>query len=75
MPELPEITVYMEALERHILGQSLTGVRIQSASLLKTYDPEISTAEGRRVDGIRRIGKRIVWDWGGRRNSSSCSTS
>lgn len=62
MPELPEITVYMEALERHILGQSLTGVRIQSASLLKTYDPAISTAEGRRVDGIRRIGKRIVWE-------------
>lgn len=65
MPELPEVTVYVEALERHILHHKLERVRVQSASLLKTFQPAASAAEGRRVEAIRRIGKRIVWQLDG----------
>ncbi len=61
LPELPEVTVYIEALERHILDRELQRVRIQSASLLKTFEPRASAAEGKRVEAISRIGKRIVW--------------
>ncbi|HEX7051217.1 MAG TPA: DNA-formamidopyrimidine glycosylase family protein [Longimicrobiales bacterium] len=61
MPELPEITVYLDALERRILGRPLERVRLRSPSLLRSYDPPLSAVEGRRVLGLRRIGKRIVW--------------
>lgn len=61
MPELPEVTAYIEALERRIVGQRLERARIRSASLVKTFDPPISVAEGKLVEEIRRIGKRIVW--------------
>ena len=61
MPELPEITAYLEGLERTILEQPLEKIRIRSPSLLRTYDPPLSAAEGRRVVGLRRLGKRIVW--------------
>src|SRR5687768_16735424 len=60
MPELPEIVVYQEALERHILGRPLEKVRLRSPSLLRTWDPPFSTVEGRRVESIRRVGKRLV---------------
>ena len=62
MPELPEITAYLEGLERVILDRPLQKVRVRSPSLLRTYDPPLSEAEGRRVTGLRRIGKRIVWE-------------
>ncbi len=62
MPELPEVTVYIEALERRIVGQTLDAIRLRSASLLKTFDPPIVEAEGRRVAGLRRLGKRIIWE-------------
>jgi formamidopyrimidine-DNA glycosylase len=61
LPELPEVTVYVDALERKIVGQPLDHARVRSPSLLKTYDPPISAVESKRVGGIRRIGKRIVW--------------
>jgi len=61
MPELPEITAYVEGLERAILGHPLERVRLRSPSLVRTWDPPVSVAQGRRVTGIRRIGKRIVW--------------
>jgi len=61
VPELPEVTVYMEALERRIRGQRLERVRYSSPSFLKTYDPPLSTIEGLRVVRVRRLGKRIVW--------------
>jgi formamidopyrimidine-DNA glycosylase len=64
LPELPEVTVYIEALERRILGETLERIRLRSPSLLKTFAPPISVAEGRRVEGLRRIGKRIVWELG-----------
>ena len=61
MPELPEITAYLEGLERTIVGQPLEQIRVRSPSLLRTWDPPLAAAEGRRVVGLSRIGKRIVW--------------
>lgn len=60
MPELPEIVVYAEALDARIGGAALEGIRLNSFSLLKTYDPPLDDAAGRTVTGIRRIGKRLV---------------
>jgi formamidopyrimidine-DNA glycosylase len=60
MPELPDITVYIEALESRIVGQSLERVRIPKPFLLRSVDPPLSAAQGKRVTGARRIGKRIV---------------
>jgi formamidopyrimidine-DNA glycosylase len=60
MPELPDVTVYIEALAARIVGQRLEGVRLQTPFLLRTVEPPISALAGRRVVGIRRLGKRIV---------------
>jgi formamidopyrimidine-DNA glycosylase len=59
MPELPDITVYIEALEKRILNHTLKRVRIASPFLLRTASPPIQCAEGRRVVALRRLGKRI----------------
>ena len=64
MPELPEIELYLSALEPRIVGQTLEKVGIRSPSLLRSFDPPVSDVEGRRVEGLRRIGKRVVWDMG-----------
>src|SRR5258706_9369828 len=66
MPELPDITIYLEALAPRIVGQPLERARIVSPSLLRTADPPLSAAEGRRVGGLRRLGKRIVWEMEGK---------
>ena len=60
MPELPDITVYIEALEARIVGQPLERIRIAKPFLLRSVDPPISAADGKRVQGVRRMGKRIV---------------
>jgi formamidopyrimidine-DNA glycosylase len=60
VPELPDITVYVEALERRLIGQRLLGVRIVGLNLLRTVEPEPAEAIGREVRELRRIGKRIV---------------
>ena len=60
MPELPDITAYIAALEPRIVGQTLEHVRIASVFLLRTVDPPIASVEGRTVREIRRIGKRIA---------------
>jgi formamidopyrimidine-DNA glycosylase len=60
VPELPDVVVYVEALERRISGQPLLHVRLISAFLLRTAVPPIAAVEGKRVRGVRRIGKRIV---------------
>ena len=65
MPELPDITIYLEALAPRIVGQPLERARVVSPSLLRTVDPPLSAAEGRDVVGLRRIGKRIVWEMDG----------
>ena len=60
MPELPDITVYIEALASRVVGQPLERIRIAKPFLLRSVDPPISAAEGKRVTGLRRMGKRIV---------------
>jgi formamidopyrimidine-DNA glycosylase len=65
MPELPDITIYLEALAPRIVGQRLERARITSPSLLRTVNPPLAAAEGRKVVGLRRVGKRIVWEMEG----------
>jgi len=65
MPELPDITIYLEALAPRIVGQRLERARITSPSLLRTVNPPLAAAEGRNVVGLRRVGKRIVWEMEG----------
>ncbi len=60
MPELPDVVVYIEALDQRIVGRRLERVRILSPFLLRTAAPPINAAEGKRVEGLRRMGKRIV---------------
>jgi formamidopyrimidine-DNA glycosylase len=60
MPELPDIVVYIEALDRRILGRQLERVRISSPFLLRTAVPPITAVEGKQVTALRRLGKRIV---------------
>ncbi len=60
MPELPDITAYLTALETRILGQKLERVRLSSFTLLRTAQPPLESAEGRVVRELRRVGKRIA---------------
>jgi len=60
MPELPDITVYLEALQARVAGARLERVRLASPFVLRSVDPPISEAHGRAVAGLRRLGKRIV---------------
>jgi formamidopyrimidine-DNA glycosylase len=62
MPELPEITAYLEAFERTIRGHPIERIRLQSPSLLRTWDPPVSAAEGLTVRALSRLGKRVVWE-------------
>jgi formamidopyrimidine-DNA glycosylase len=61
VPELPDVTVYIECLERRIVARPLQHVRVHSPFLVRTYDPPLFTVEGMSVRGLRRLGKRIVW--------------
>ena len=61
MPELPDITVYIEALEQRALGHVLGQVQVAGPSLLRTATPPISTVNGRKLSALRRIGKRIAF--------------
>jgi formamidopyrimidine-DNA glycosylase len=60
MPELPDISAYISALESRIVGQPLEHIRLNSAFLLRTAQPPLASVEGRTVRELRRIGKRIV---------------
>ena len=60
MPELPDVTVYLEALERRILGARLERVRLLTPFLLRSVDPPLSAVAGTNVTGLRRLGKRLV---------------
>jgi formamidopyrimidine-DNA glycosylase len=64
MPELPDITVYIEALERRLVGERLERVKLASPFVLRSFDPPLAAVNGRTVRGLRRIGKRIVLDLG-----------
>ncbi len=59
VPELPDIVIYIEAVEKRILGQTLEGVRVVSPFLLRTATPPLSRTTGKRVLRLRRLGKRI----------------
>ena len=61
MPELPDVVVYIECLAARVVGQRLERVRIASPFVLRSADPPISSAEGKSVRAIRRLGKRIVF--------------
>lgn len=62
MPELPDIVVYIEALQTRVLGERVIGVRIASPSVLRTYDPPYDASVGRTVTGLSRVGKRIAME-------------
>ena len=61
MPELPDVTVYIEALSERVLDQPMQKIRIGSPFIVCSVDPPMSAAEGQKVVGIRRLGKRIVY--------------
>ena len=60
MPELPDVTVYIEALDARIRGATLERIRLASPFVLRSFDPPLAAAPGRVVTGLRRVGKRIV---------------
>jgi formamidopyrimidine-DNA glycosylase len=60
LPELPDVTVYVEAIESRVKDRALLGVRAASPFVVRTVDPPLSTAAGKRVLSVRRLGKRIV---------------
>ncbi|MGI8518846.1 MAG: Fpg/Nei family DNA glycosylase [Acidimicrobiia bacterium] len=64
MPELPDIVVYLEALERRVIGHRLEKLRLASPAVLRTYQPPFDAPEGKAVAGLRRLGKRLVFDFG-----------
>jgi formamidopyrimidine-DNA glycosylase len=60
VPELPDILLYLRALEPRIVGRRVAGVRLANPFLLRSVDPPLSAVEGRQVIGLRRLGKRVV---------------
>ena len=60
MPELPDVTVYVEALSRRVVGRELRGIRLANPFVLRSVIPPIEVARGRVVVGVRRVGKRVV---------------
>jgi formamidopyrimidine-DNA glycosylase len=62
MPELPDIAVYVECLDRRVAGRTLERVRVSHPFLVRTFDPPLDAAFGKTVRGVRRLGKRIVFE-------------
>jgi formamidopyrimidine-DNA glycosylase len=62
MPELPDVTVYIEALEERVLNQTIKKIRLGSPFVLRSFEPPLREAEGKRVLRLRRLGKRIVFE-------------
>ncbi len=60
MPELPDVTVYLHAIEQRAVGRALTGVRVGNPFVLRTVSPRPEEFAGRQVTGVRRVGKRVV---------------
>ncbi len=61
MPELPDVTIYVEALTQRIVGERLDAVRIHAPFLLRTVDPPLESASGKVVREVRRLGKRVAF--------------
>lgn len=64
MPELPDVVLYVESLDRLLAGQTINNVRVRSPFVLRTFDPMIEEVIGREVTTFSRRGKRIVWHFG-----------
>jgi formamidopyrimidine-DNA glycosylase len=62
VPELPDIVAYLEALKPRVAGKRLEAVRLGSPFLLRSVEPPLQEAKGKRVLGLRRMGKRIVFE-------------
>jgi formamidopyrimidine-DNA glycosylase len=62
MPELPDVTVYIEALSERVVQQPVQRVRISSPFIVRSFEPPITAATGKLVSGLRRLGKRIVFE-------------
>src|SRR5438270_8094973 len=62
MPELPDIVVYIECLHKRVAGRTLERVRAAHPFLVRTFDPPLDAAHGKTVRGLRRLGKRIVFE-------------
>jgi len=62
MPELPDVAVYLEALDRKVVGRRLARIRALTPFVLRSYDPPLDAVAGKEVRATRRIGKRIVLD-------------
>jgi formamidopyrimidine-DNA glycosylase len=60
VPELPDVTLYIERLRSHVGGRVLEGIRIRSPFLLRSVNPPVEACVGRRVQGFRRVGKRVA---------------
>jgi formamidopyrimidine-DNA glycosylase len=65
VPELPDVEIYLAALRPRVLGRTLERVRLGNPFFVRTPDPPVSALEGRVVSGLRRMGKRLVFDVGG----------
>jgi len=62
MPELPDVVVYIEALKERVLNQTIQKIRIGSPFIVRSFDPRIGEAEGKKILRLRRLGKRIVFE-------------
>jgi formamidopyrimidine-DNA glycosylase len=62
MPEFPDVTVYIEALSERVLNQPIQKIRIGSPFVLRSFNPPIGAAEGKKVLALRRLGKRIIFE-------------
>ncbi len=62
MPELPDVLAYLTGLQAQIGGRTIDAIHLRSAFLVRTFEPRLETAAGRRVIGFQRLGKRIVWE-------------
>jgi len=67
VPELPDITSYLVALRPRIVGQPLEKIQVKSPFLVRTVEPDLFSLAGESVEDVSRIGKRIVWHFGGER--------
>ena len=65
MPELPDIELYLHALRPRIVGRRLEKIRLASPFLVRSFDPPIDHAYGKTVVALRRLGKRLVWEFEG----------
>lgn len=61
MPELPDIVVYLEALHARVMGETITGIRVGSPAVLRTYDPPYDAPVGKKITSLHRVGKRVVF--------------